>query len=262
MRKITLTSALCMALFSSLAVAQEPGPFNEQDLNNVYPDSMENYVATTAPLPEEPNHYIGLQVGGMYSQLKFTNSVTAAGFTQAGNTSKNIGSLTGGLFGGYGLNFDHFYIGGEASVNYNSLSKSTSLALQTPAFSPNTKITVKQPVIATIDLIPGYLTRPCGTLIYGRIGAAGSFAQVKLNADSGDPNNPISDTSNNFVGGFRVGTGLDFYVVDWFSVRTDYVYSSYAKIKNTFKAKNVPLTYDYGVTPTSHQVTLGFNFHW
>lgn len=253
MRKTTLTAGLCMLLLASIASAQEPSAFNQQDLSYPNPDNMEDFVATPAPLPELPNKYIGIQIGGGLSNVKFSDSFTIDGLKTSEDMHKTVGSIIGGLFGGYGLNFNHFYAGGEVSLNYNSLSRQTGSTI-----IPDATIKLTQPVFATLDFIPGFLTQPNGTLIYGRIGVAGAFTQVKFsdNLDS------FSDSSNSFNGGLRVGLGIDHYFCDWFSLRADYAYTVFSKVTTTITPPGSGVSFQYGANPTLNQLTIGFNFHW
>jgi len=263
MQKVTLKSFILLLFCAPAALAQELGPFNTQDVDYAYPDNMNNYIATKAPVAPLDNHYIGISGGVDSSSGKFTNQFALPGFMPlTADLSETSLDYNAGIFGGYGTNFDNFYIAGEAGANYTTMYEKVTDSVTTSPFAP-ANISTRQPFTLSLDVLPGFLTNTRSVLLYGRLGIAASLVQLKLNADSGDPNNPISQSNYKCSFGARVGAGIEYFFVDAFSMRAEYVYSKYGKVNNTYsRVSPIPMTFSYSVKPSNSQINLGFNFHF
>lgn len=220
--------------------------FNQQgDINYPEPMGEENYFATKAPLPSESFGYFGINIAGGLTSLK----PAVAGSASSPQNSHAL-NFSGGLYGGYGINFSHFYIGTELSATYNALNKSTSAN----GTSGSVQLSVKQPIIVGLDLIPGYITASRSVLFYGRLGLAGSLIQLGFT----DPVN--NNTKTNKLGlGLRAGLGIEYFMGDTFSLRTEYIYNSYNKVSGS----DITQMYSYNTgTITANQINLGLSIHF
>lgn len=262
MIKNFLKSGFFLLAFSAVAFAQEPGPFNTQDLSYPAPDQMDSFIATKVLIPQITNAYMGIQGGGTINQLNLSSDVIAKGMETVDSASKDIVTINGGLFGGYGENFGHLYVGGELGAYYNSLSKDNVFPTNIPDFAPSMSLNVEQPVILALDFMPGYLTSPYGVLFYGRVGVAESWIHMNFSNNPVYQSHQVSDTADKFSTGFRIGGGVDYYFTDWFSLRADYVYSIFKKVRATFVFDFPDFTTTQSVRLSSHQLDLGMNFHF
>lgn len=266
--KFTKYGLLLLVLASTAMAAQEPTAFNEQDVNYTEPASIDNYIATQAPIPTKLNVYLGLQIGADLANLKFKNNPNVN--TIIPNYSDSEFKFSGhtGLFGGLGKNFGNFYLGGEAGINYSPIYKNATM------FPTNSKtitqssvsLSYRQSVTGSLDLIPGYLTDSQAWLFYVRGGLAMNYSALKLIASSSShPDAAFNDNTYQFSSGFRAGLGFEYFPNESFSVRTEYVYNIYSTFSSHHNA-NPNFAYvsnfAYSVKPTVNQINVGFAYHF
>jgi opacity protein-like surface antigen len=255
---------LMVLLLSTTAFAQEPGPFNEQDTSYPSPATLDAYIATQAPVAPISNAYIGLLLGADLTQIKFTtiSSLDPGIPNYTANKASVFGS--GGIYGGYGTNFNNFYLAGEASVTYNYPAyKNTTVFSSTGLLgSPTIALSSRMPVTGSLDVLPGYITDNQKVIFFARLGGTLSCSELKLNITNPGANGNSSNASTKVLSGLRVGAGIEYFTADYFSIRMDYIYSVYGSfsVTNTGGALGVP--YTYKMKPTNNQVNFGFAFHF
>lgn len=264
MSKLILKSLLIAALVAPAAPAafadtnDEPlGPFNRQgdDLKYPKPESEEKFFATRASMPSVTRTYLGLSIGANSSSLKPTALVAKRQLTSSGNS---VYSGIANIYGGIATNIRYFYIGAELSGGYNTLNKTINLT--SSQSSPQTT-TVKQSITAGIDIMPGfYFNYQKNFLLYGRIGFGGSSFSTSTNI------NTTSSKTNNIVTGLRTGFGGEYFMSDTFSVRLEYLYSSYRNISYTYSntySNSTGANYSYQILkPKTQQVNLGLTLNF
>jgi len=251
MLKPIIKSLLITTLIVSPVFADEElSTFNQQgDISGPEPKGEESYFAMPAMVSKTNKAwYLGMNLGAGLTTLKPEVTDNGVSIIAADAQSKNAINYGGGIYGGVGTNFSHFYIGSELSLALNMLSKDITTTTST------TKMTVKQPILVGFDIIPGYLTQ-AGNLFYGRLGVGSSLVKLKL-ADSGSA---FNSTTNKINFGWRAGLGAEFFMSDTFSLRTEYIYSRYNKVSG--KDNTNRYTYKLG-NIGAHQVSLGLAVHF
>ena len=219
-------------------------PFNLHgtDINNPKPNTEESYFATRAPMPSEIRRYLGINAGLNYTTLK--PKITKNTINDSISNAYVFG-FTAGAYGGLGTNLDHFYIGAELNGSYNSLDRK----INSP--TTNINIAVTQPIVAGLDIIPGYLTQNRDLLLYGRFGMAASLFKFK-------PNNN-SDTKKIALG-WRAGLGMEYFMNETFSARIEYVFNNYCNIKKNYTTTESS-SYEF-FSPKTQQVILGLTLNF
>lgn len=251
--------------FASITAAAELGEYNKQDTSYPVPDSVDRYYALRAPLTSQSFYYFGLGAGVDVHSLKYTLTATLPPYSGVADDTVYPLSFHPGIYGGIGKNYDHFYLGLEALVNYNFLYRRPNFNLQTPFFAPNSFLSIRENISAGLDLMPGYLTESKKFLFYGRLGGAVGNYNAKLTANSGDPNNPFSKTVNQLCTGIRAGLGMEYYMEETFSLRLEYVYTVYSNFDSSIDVlKPYPVHYAFNIKPSTNQlnfgITMRFNF--
>ena len=185
-------------------------------------------AAQTSPF--DGGLYIGAQ--GHYSYIDADLSIS--GF---GSDSDNLDGFGGGGFIGYGgTNPGTIYYGGiEAEVGYDNADGSKSIGGTT--IEAETKLTFGVSARLGVVLASKYL-------LYGRAG----WQRTKGKADFG-----IFGSESEWFDGFRFGGGVEGFITDNFSVRTEYTYTIY----------NDPLDISgVDLDVNQHLVRVGGAFHF
>lgn len=189
-------------------------------------------------------------------------------------------SLTGSLFAGYGHTWQRFYLGGELQVSeadYKTSNQMTTGLSQNIAdqlfLTANANIQIQEkisPVQFSAALRPGILLSP-QTLLYGRVGA--TMARVNFNAtttadgdlsiiSSPDINTPLNlFASNTKQGAFlQLGGGLEQYLDEHWTLRADYIYTNYGRIKANAVSSAPIIFNDAGtITQLGNFIAIGNN---
>lgn len=250
MLKQIIKSLLLMVLFVSNVYADDIlGSFNQQgDVDYPEPNAQENYLAVRAPMASEVSKYFGAQLAVGTASLKPEITVTKLGVAKTDDSqSKSATNYGGGIYGGIGTNLSHFYIGSELSLSMNAFSKSITSNVN----SSNIELTVKQPFVFGVDIIPGYLNYARDVLLYGRLGVGAGWYKLKFTDTVGS----VSKSANKLDLGIRAGLGADFFISDSFGIRTEYLYTRYSNISEDIIKTN---KYSYKInSPGAHQINLG-----
>jgi opacity protein-like surface antigen len=193
-------------------------------------------------MPGESSKYFGINVGMEQTAVKPIVNQSSS------NGDRDILNYNFGLFGGYGRNFRHLYLGAELGAAYTTLNRNINIGA-------NRVISVKQPLAISLDFIPGYLLRSKDLLFYGKVGLGMRLVSLKLQL----PN--VSDKTSKLQLGLRAGGGIEYFFTKNFSMRLEYLYSKYGKFGNSFESSGV--AYDYSLKATSgHQIKLGMKFNF
>lgn len=245
---ISILSAVM--LFTTSVLANDViGVFHEQDSTTAPPPyTRENYFATLAPMSGESSKYLGINtsIGNSY----LVPSTTLINSKNNDNRSLNYHL---GVFGGYGKNYQHFYLGAEVSADYNFIKKDFTI-------NPGThQITMKvqQPLTFALDVIPGYLVRSRNLLFYGRVGLAMSLYKIKLE------NNILGkfNSMDKFNLGLRAGLGVEYFLTKNFSLLAEYLYVRYGKLDRSFEFGGNVERYSLDKFD-DHQVRIGLSLNF
>jgi opacity protein-like surface antigen len=221
---------------NDVSIFHQQGYFDEETI-----PGESYYFAVPVSMPSKTNWYFGLGAG--ISIVPANTDVTSTVFLSPGTgvrtfntTSGKTVSYGGGIYGGVGTNINKFYIAGELGLNGNFLNKDFLV-------KNNATMSVKQPIAASLDVIPGYLINNGKLLFYGRFGLGSGLVKAKIE--------DYNYSSNNLKFGLRAGFGIEYRVSDNFGFRTEYLYINYQKIADE---------YGFGGL-IFHQVNLGLSFY-
>jgi len=168
------TLFVALFLISPVFADDTLSAFHQQDdFSYEEPMSEQSYFATLAPLPSRTSGYFCLNIAGGLFPLKSHVSINSSS-PDSDSEKKDTLGLSTGIFLGYGTNIDRFYLATELSINYNFLSKT----IDNETDSHLTKLRVRQPIVASLDIIPGYLNSTREILFYGRFGLATSLFKL------------------------------------------------------------------------------------
>jgi outer membrane immunogenic protein len=195
--------------------------------------------------------YVGAQVGYDNYSTRETTSVAPAlslGGTINGNPSVAANGWVGGLFLGYGMYFSNlYYLGLEVFGNGSGASESHNFTASN-GDSYNNKFTVGGSY--GISLLPG-IKLSNATLGYIRLGynrASMKGQETSTPAGTGG----TYDSKSQWQGGFNYGLGMETYVYQNFSVRTEYTHTNYSSFSNTYTK----------YSPSDNQFMLGLIYHF
>lgn len=257
MFKATLKSFFILCVFVPAVFADDDSlsAFHTQgDLSYPEPIGESAYFATKAPMPSKSSGYFGLNFGSGFAFFKpdITVTKTSTGVSKHQAYDKSAIDYHLGLFGGYGVNLSHFYIGGELSLDGSLLRRTIEGTIN----GSSMKLSIKRPINAGFDIIPGYLTSSRNILFYGRLGVGGGLFNFKLV----DNTNKAEVSNNKVIFALRGGVGMEYFMSDTFGLRVEYVYTRYNKFANTHTAAN---KYRYDLDNTSaHRINLGLSIHF
>ncbi len=199
------------------------------------------------------------------------------------------------FFVGLGGNYHQLYIAAELFINSNSSktqifeSTNNPMLFSIETFTVNTSSVTDiraKPFGFGFDLRPGVLLTDT-TLLFARLGAirkrikiSSQVKAVNYNNDSSFPDFndklPISLSVNRQrdVFTFRTGGGIEQFLSDCLSIRMDYIYSNYGRIKAA-NSTAIPIFSKFidasGVASLNsatrvklhnHSILLGLSYHW
>ena len=189
--------------------------------------------------------YVGGSIGAIDGRAK-TGASTSEGFTGSYFTSPDAeqiagetrGSLSGsqpvaGLFGGIGRQYDHLYLGIEASIDSLHFDESRSsgavyISNTTGAFVND--ISIKADYQAMLRARVGWAQDRWMTYVTGGVAAT----RIKLDASFTDdflgPGARGHDTDKETRLGWVAGVGGEYALSDKWSIRAEYLYADYGKV--------------------------------
>lgn len=242
--------------------------------------------------------YTGAAIGQSHtlSSLYFAGNGLISEIEGAGNfifmnanTTSNFkkSSLVGALFAGYGFSCDPYYIGGELFVKIANPSYSIPNYFSTGANADtrlnlisNLNIKTRKTEFA-LDIRPGILLSDC-SLLYARLGIArnkvtltgtvhASFFATDLFSQRTVASSQITSKNTN---AFRLGAGMEQMLSSCVSLRVDYIYTFYRKLRTGATSSityREPLTGSLvqasfsdaiKVKTNNYVVMLGLSYYW
>lgn len=168
--------------------------------------------------PAQTVNYRGFYVGGQVGQDAL--STWATGPREAGTTlTASFGDLgyTGGLFGGYGMQFGNVYLGGELEAELGKTHGDHEREGGGRTFA------IDKQWSYGASLRGGYIVNNTA-LLYARVGVV----QTRFQLDYARGNNSL--TAHYTETGLRFGGGMEFPVSDNFIARLDYTHTSYPEL--------------------------------
>ena len=155
-----------------------------------------------------------------------------------GNRDLDSTGFTGGLYGGHLWRKDRFLFGIEADLNYLGLNDSFSITATAPASGGTYRLDqhVKTDVFASLRPRLGYVpdalsdnllfyTTGGPALMHARVDQ--KFTQLNVAYDSDGL------SIDKFLFGWVAGGGMEYVISQQWSLKAEYLYADFGKIKNT-----------------------------
>lgn len=229
-----------------------------------------NYKAEVPPpcppiLLLRDGFYIGAGIGYDSYRINHTNSLALSnGFVQNHSWNTSATGWMGGLFAGYGLYFDWFYMGAEINVStsaadgsYHYFNNSVPGGL---LFSADAEARTSY----GIALLPGVKIND-STLFYVRLGwlrtdFKGSVSLIDSATTS------FSYSNNNWRNGFQYGVGMESYVAENVSLRGEFTHTAYGNttrsIAFTDPVSGLGVAASHKFEPSNNEFMLSAIYHF
>lgn len=167
-------------------------------------------------------------------------------------------SYGGGILGGYGLTFNHFYTGMELYAHYIPYDCLDYEYIQNSDtyWKP---IELKSNYLYGVALKEGYLFSP-NVLMYGLLGM--NVTQFKVTTEynrSGDMG-VFTKKFNKTQIGFMPGLGFEFALTSHLTLQAQYAYMLYPEFDNSFNLNSY--SHDTRVKPSGSLYSLGINYYF
>ncbi len=225
--------------------------------------------------------YVGGNVGGAWSRSDVSTSVpcsaacayfspaNAAAINANGGSKISGNGAIGGIQAGYNVQSGSFVYGLEADINFLSAKTSRSLAIAYLLAPTNGNIftdEVKANWIATLRprigvLVGGILPYVTGGLAVTTIKHTHGVTENFFGTFCGFCNiDPASETSKTKLG-WTVGGGAEWAVGGNWSVKGEYLYTSFGSVDSTSSYVAIPAqTFNHSANLSVQTVRLGLNF--
>ena len=189
--------------------------------------------------------YAGGQVGGAFTSFKENQTSTL--FAQnVKDDSFAANGVVGGVFAGYGLTLQGFYIGGEIGATFGSRDYTNT----TTDASGTAQTKFKAGTEWGVTVRPGYAIND-RALVYGLLG----FEQVPLKSTF-TPGQAAS--FNKTQTGFTLGAGTEVSIAGPLTFRVDYTHTFLDKISIADAATGYSATF----SPAEDKIKLGVAYHF
>lgn len=204
---------------------------------------------------QTPSAFEGSYVGGSIGAAKgvaSTNGSTFMGantyFTSTDPSQISTASggklaetnFSGGIFGGYGKRFDHLYLGLEASLHSLSLDDSRSETVTYLTAPPN-RFTIRQSIKSDWEgtLRARFGVAQSNWLAYLTGGVAVTQAKYSTSfSDNFVSGAAGSDSNSKTLYGWAAGLGAEYMVSRTLSIRGEYLYSDFGRVKTSSLVRN------------------------
>lgn len=190
--------------------------------------------------------YFGGSIGGargMASTKASTSMGSSSYFTgtdpmqiaEAGDGRVKDTSFSGGVFGGFGRQLDNVYVGVEASLQSLSMDDARSQTV-TYITAPSSTFNIRQSIKADWEgtlrarlgmVRGGWLTYVTGGAAITRAKYSTTFSDNFLLGASG------RDSTTKTLYGWTLGVGAEYALSRTLSVRGDYLYSDFGRVKTS-----------------------------
>ncbi|MER2520513.1 MAG: outer membrane beta-barrel protein [Bdellovibrionales bacterium] len=227
--------------------------------------------------------YAGLNAGAMLGESSanthaanignyFANS-SVTSIIANGTQKLNPLGVVGGAQGGYNYQTGHWVLGLEGNASGSTASDSKSTTVVYPCCSPST-YTISQKVSNdwAVSLSPkiGYAfdSTPIGDIL-GYISAGVVASQINYESTFSDNyglNAFESQNVSEFHAGWSVGTGAEVALNSHWSVRPEYMYTNYGKVRptgtlNANGGSTAPMEHSADLTSSIFRVGVNYRFH-
>lgn len=196
--------------------------------------------------------YVGGQAAYDSYRVRDTFNAPAVIADEAFTTTnvRNAVGIAGGLFAGYGMQFDGpWYLGAELWANASNAGASTHSITFTDADSLSSDIQGNWSW--GVSVLPGYKVN-CGTLLYSRLGYARHRLKTTASFTDADLGRTFSHNNSDWFSGFEYGIGLETVVAGPWSVRGEF--------DHTFLGSNTHNFTTYSAS--DNQFSLGLVYHF
>ena len=197
--------------------------------------------------------YVGAGVGyDMYRIGKQVSVADGDGDSISSSRHASGAGWVGGIFGGYGMYFDRFYLAAELLGNWSGASAGGNDSINNADGSfiaTSSNVDVRETY--GISILPGIKVNDA-TLAYVRLG----YNRTKFNPSetvTTDDTAAITTSNSNTRGGFNYGVGLETVVWQNISVRGEYTRTNYSSFNTS-----IGTTYKI----SDNQVMAGVIFHF
>ena len=181
----------------------------------VYELGSRNRSAEPAVMTDFSGFYGGVQLG--HGSLQSDNvgpRVSGSGVPFTLDATRAGQGFTGGLFAGYGVQANDFYIGGEAEVELSSADWNIERSPEGRVYS------IEKVGTIGAGLRVGYVLND-SVLLYGRAG----LVRSKFDLDYSYSGNVVDQSKT--LDGVRLGGGIEFAISDKMHARLDYTQTEY-----------------------------------
>lgn len=190
------------------------------------------------------------------------------------NGKQNLSPLgfTGGAQGGYNFQTGHWVLGIEADASGSTASDSKSTTVVYPCCSPSTyTLTQKVSNDWAVSLRPkmGYTVdnTPIGDIL-GYVSAGIVASQINYEStftDNYGMNAYESQNVSEFHAGWTIGAGAEVALNPNWSIRPEYLYTDYGKVRSTgtlrASSTTAPMEHSADLTSSVFRVGVNYRFH-
>lgn len=228
-------------------------------------------------------YYAGLNVGAFVGDSEANTHAANAGtyFANSSVTSilangtqkLNPLGFTGGAQGGFNYQTGHWVLGLEADASGSTASDSKSTTVVYPCCAPSTyTITQKVSNDWSVSVRPklGYAfdNSPIGDIL-GYVTAGVVASQINYESTFSDNygmNAYESQNVSEFHAGWSVGAGAEVAITPRWSIRPEYMYTDYGKVRptgtlNAAAATAAPMEHSADLTSSIFRVGVNYRFH-
>ncbi len=188
-------------------------------LDNTLP-TLEDCYAQAVPMESHSRWYLGALLGGDYNRLDTDFSLNAKSTSIHTNSHESRFGFRPGLYGGFGWNWRHLYLGLELSANYHwlNIKDHDRYASNYSADFKKTEYTT-----AVSDVLIGYLTRNRSWLYYLKFGMGTDWDKINCTIYNGT-NQLYSKTRSHLNFKWEGGLGAEWMCTNNFSIRYELLY--------------------------------------
>lgn len=209
--------------------------------------------AETSPVRNWSGLYLG-GTAGMAEGRAHTGASTSDGFTGSYFTSPDPEQIAaesdrkatqsrwaGGLFGGYGRQFDKLYVGAEASINslnFDETQTSGAVYQSNPAGKFSNRLSVKADWQATLRARVGWAQDKWLAYVTGGVAAARLKLDAAFSDDFLGAGATGQDANKEIKLGWVLGLGGEYALSDSWTLRAEYLYADYGKVSTSAVVTN------------------------
>jgi len=200
-------------------------------------------------------------------RLQYLDTTDASQIARVGNNDIRQWRPSGGLAGGYGMQFGHVLVGIEASANTLFLNEEHVADERIVSVNNGSRMTIRQSVkadwMATLRPKLGWAQDNWLAYVTGGVAAT----RVKFNAQYVDNafNGFSRATKENFVAGWSLGFGGEYALGNTWSLRGDYLFTRFGEVKsesNVTSTNNSGGTMNHSADLDTHGLFFGVTYRF